>query len=448
LILAIDQGTTGTTCLLVDEELNVHGRGYAELPQHFPRPGWVEHDPNEIWESVRRAMDGLGGHDTIAITNQRETTLLWDRKTGRPVANAIVWQDRRTAERCAGLDADFIRARTGLVPDPYFSATKLEWLLREHAGSDLAFGTVDSWLVWKLTDGAVHATDETNASRTMLCSLETLDWDDELLELFGVPREVLPEIRPSGAEFGDGIRGIAGDQQASLFAAGGAAKATYGTGAFVLVETEDDPRHGVLRTAAARLPGEQPRHALEGAVFVTGAAVQWLRDGLSLIDDPRMAEELATELDDNGGVYFVPALTGLGSPHWRPDARGLITGLTRGTTHAHLARAALEATAYQVRDVLETMPAVELLRADGGMTRNRWLMQFQADVLGIPVETAREPEQTALGAALLALGERRASPVGRRFEPQMSRDHAETLYSGWCEAVERTLSSSAHPGRP
>jgi len=439
LILAIDQGTTGTTCLLVDEELTVHGRGYAELPQHFPQPGWVEHDPHEIWESVERAREGLDGYDAIAITNQRETTLLWDRTTGEPVQNAIVWQDRRTAERCAELDAGLIRARTGLVPDPYFSATKLEWLLQRHEG-DLAFGTVDTWLVWKLTDGAVHATDETNASRTMLCSLETLDWDDELLELFSIPRAVLPEIRPSGAEFGAGVRGIAGDQQAALFAAGGAAKATYGTGAFVLVETEDDPGHGVLRTAAARLAGEEPRRALEGAVFVTGAAVQWLRDGLSLIDDPRMAEELATQLPDNGGVYFVPALTGLGSPHWRSDARGLISGLTRGTTHAHLARAALEAAAYQVRDVLETMPSVELLRADGGMTRNRWLMQFQADLLGIPVELAREPEQTALGAALLALGERRASPAGERFEPRMSRDQAETLYSGWREALARTLS--------
>jgi glycerol kinase len=439
-ILAVDQGTTGTTCLVVDEELDVHGRGYAELPQHFPQPGWVEHDPEAIWQSVRRAMDGLDGYDTVAIANQRETTLLWDRRTGEPVSNAIVWQDRRTADRCAELDADFIRARTGLLPDPYFSATKLEWLLQRHEG-DLAFGTVDTWLVWKLTNGAVHATDETNASRTMLCSLETLDWDDELLELFSIPREVLPEIRPSGAEFGHGIRGIAGDQQAALFAAGGAAKATYGTGAFVLVETDRDAGPGVLRTAAARLPGEEPRRALEGAVFVTGAAVQWLRDGLSLIDDPRMAEELATQLPDNGGVYFVPALTGLGSPHWRADARGLITGITRGTTHAHVARAALEATAYQVRDVLESMPAVELLRADGGMTRNRWLMQFQADLLGIPVETAREPEQTALGAALLALGERRASPAGERFEPRMSRDQADSLYSGWREAIERTLLS-------
>jgi glycerol kinase len=436
-ILAIDQGTTGTTCLLVDEELNVHGRGYAALPQHFPQPGWVEHDPAEIWESVQRASDGLEA-DTIAITNQRETTVVWDRATGEPVHNAIVWQDRRTAQRCGELDAELIRTRTGLVPDPYFSATKLEWLLQRHQG-ELAFGTVDSWLIWKLTGGEVHATDETNASRTLLCSLETLDWDDELLALFGVPREVLPEIRPSGAAFGGNIRGVAGDQQAALVAAGGAAKATYGTGSFVLVETDDDPGGGVLRTAAARFAHEQPRRALEGAIFVTGAAVQWLRDGLSLLDDARMSEELAAQLSDNGGVYFVPALTGLGSPHWAAEARGLITGLTRGTTDAHLARAALEAAAYQVRDVLEAMPRVELLRADGGMTRNRWLMQFQADILGIPVETAREPEQTALGAALLALGERRASPPGEHFEPRRSRDEADSLYAGWQAAVARTL---------
>jgi glycerol kinase len=437
-ILAIDQGTTGTTCLLVDEDLNVRDRGYAELPQRFPEPGWVEHDPEEIWQSVQRAMHGLDGYEAIAITNQRETTLLWDRATGRPVQDAIVWQDRRTAARCAELDAELIRARTGLVPDPYFSATKLEWLLARHSG-DLAFGTVDAWLVWKLTGGEVHATDETNASRTMLVDLETLDWDEELLELFGVPREVLPEIRPSGADFGGGVRGIAGDQQAALFAAGGAAKATYGTGSFVLVETEEDPGRGVLRTAAARLPGEEPRRALEGAVFVTGAAVQWLRDGLTIVDDAHMTEELALSVPDNGGVYFVPALTGLGSPYWRADARGLVSGITRGSTHAHVARAALEATAYQVRDVLETMPAIELLRADGGMTRNRWLMQFQADVLGVPVEVAREREQTALGAALLALGVRRASPTAERFEPRMSRDQADTLYTGWQDAVRRTL---------
>jgi glycerol kinase len=443
-ILAIDQGTTGTTCLVVDDELNIRGRGYAELPQHFPRAGWVEHDPEEIWASVLAAAEAAiregGTPAAIGITNQRETTVVWDRRTGRPVHNAIVWQDRRTAERCAELPSELIRERTGLVPDPYFSATKLEWLLARHDG-DLAFGTVDTWLVWKLTGGAVHVTDETNASRTLLCSLDTLDWDDELLELFGVPRELLPEIKPSGSAFGEGelfgltlpITGIAGDQQAALFAAGGA-KATYGTGSFVLVETEEPARAGVLRTAAARLEGEAPRRALEGAVFVTGAALQWLRDGLGLLDDAAESEELAASLDDNGGVYFVPALAGLGSPHWSPEARGTITGLTRGTTRAHLVRAALEAAAYQTADVLDEMPPLEHLRADGGMTRNRWLMQFQADVLGVPVETAREPEQTALGAALLALGRRAPSPAGERFEPRRTIDR-----SGWRTALRRTL---------
>jgi glycerol kinase len=447
-ILTVDQGTTGTTCLVVGADLAILGRGYAELPQHFPRPGWVEHDPEEIWASVLAAagaaIAGTGVEPTaISITNQRETTLLWERATGRPVQNAIVWQDRRTAERCAELPPDLIRERTGLVPDPYFSATKLEWLLRDHDPAGLAFGTVDTWLVWKLTGGSVHATDETNASRTLLCSLGTLDWDDELLALFGVPRELLPEIRPSGATFGEGevlgltlpIRGIAGDQQAALFAAGGA-KATFGTGSFVLVETEEAVPRGLLRTAAARLEGEEPRHALEGAVFVTGAALQWLRDGLGLIDDAAESDALARSVSDTGGVYFVPALTGLGSPHWRPDARGLVTGLTRGTTRAHLVRAALEAAAYQTADVLAAMPPLDSLRVDGGMTRNRWLVQFLADLLGIPVETAREPEQTALGAALLGLGERRPSPAGERFEPE--RDVSD-LYAGWHTAVAKTL---------
>jgi glycerol kinase len=445
MILAIDQGTTGTTCLLVDDDLNIHGRGYAEFSQHYPQPGWVEHDPEEIWQSVLTAAEeALTETPTaIGITNQRETTVLWDRTSGEPVHNAIVWQDRRTAERCEALPADLIRERTGLLPDPYFSATKLEWLLREHDAAGLAFGTVDTWLVWKLTGGRVHATDETNASRTLLCSLETLDWDDELLELFGIPRELLPDIKPSGSHFGEGellghtlpIQGIAGDQQAALFAAGGA-KVTYGTGSFVLVETEEPAREGVLRTAAARLVDEPPKHALEGAVFVTGAAIQWLRDGLGLIDDAADSEALAASLTDNGGVYFVPALAGLGAPHWRATARGTITGLTRATTRAHLVRAALEAVAYQTRDVLDVMPKLDLLRADGGMTRNRWLMQFQADVLGIPVETAREPEQTALGAALLALGKREPSPAGERFEP---KEAAERLYAGWREALRRTL---------
>ena len=445
-ILAVDQGTTGTTCLVAGDDLAILGRGYAELPQHFPHPGWVEHDPEEIWQSVlasaAQAIATAGVEPSaLSITNQRETTLLWERDSGRPVHNAIVWQDRRTAERCAELPAGLIRDRTGLVPDPYFSATKVEWLLREHDPAGLAFGTVDTWLVWKLTGGRVHATDETNASRTLLCSLETLDWDDELLALFGVPRELLPEIRPSGATFGEAelhgltlpIRGVAGDQQAALFAGGGA-KATFGTGSFVLVETEEPAPNGLLRTAAARFEGEPPRRALEGAVFVTGAALQWLRDGLGLIADASESEALAESVSDTGGVYFVPALTGLGSPHWRADVRGQVSGLTRGTTRAHLVRAALEAAAYQTADVLAAMPPLDSLRVDGGMTRNRWLMQFLADLLAIPVETAREPEQTALGAALLGLGERHRSPAGERFEPQ--RDVSD-LYAGWREAVRR-----------
>jgi len=447
-ILTIDQGTTGTTCLVVDGDCNVLGRGYAELPQHFPRPGWVEHDPSEIWASLLTAAEQAieaGGvePEALSITNQRETTLLWERSTGRPVDRAIVWQDRRTAERCADLPFDLIRERTGLVPDPYFSATKLEWLLRDRDPDGLAFGTVDAWLVWMLTAGQVHATDETNASRTLLCSLEPLDWDDELLALFGVPRELLPEIRPSGSAFGEGellgrtlpIRGIAGDQQAALFAAGGA-KATFGTGAFVLTETDAPARTGLLRTAAARLAAEEPRRALEGAVFVTGAALQWLRDGLGVLGDAAESEALAESVPDTGGVHFVPALVGLGSPHWRPDVRGAVTGITRGTTRAHLVRAALEAAAYQVADVLAEMPPLELLRVDGGMTRNRWFVQFLADLLEIPVETAREPEQTAIGAALLGLGTRRASPAGERFDPE--RDVSE-LYRGWREALARTI---------
>ena len=464
MLLAIDQGTTGTTCLVVDEELRIRGRGYAEVPQHFPRPGWVEHDPEEIWASVlaaaERALQGMSPQElqAIGITNQRETTVLWERGTGRPVHNAIVWQDRRTADRCRELPAARLRELTGLVADPYFSATKLEWLL-QHVETDepLAFGTVDSWLVWKLTGGRVHVTDETNASRTLLVSLATLGWDEELLDLFGISPDLLPEIRPSSGVFGEAellgatvpIAGIAGDQQAALYAAGGTAKATYGTGSFVLAPTGTDcspPPEGLVRTVAARRAGDPPSYALEGSVFVTGAAVQWLRDGLGLVGDAGESAAAAASLDGNDGVYFVPALAGLGSPHWAPETRGLICGLTRGTRREHLVRAALEAAAYQTRDVLEAMPGgLELLRADGGMTANAWLMQFQADLLGIPVEVAAEPEQTALGAALLAglaVGlwpEPHAAPAGARYEPRMSRDEAERLYAGWREALRRTL---------
>jgi glycerol kinase len=345
-ILAIDQGTTGTTCLALDDDLRVTGRGYRELRQHVPRPGWVEHDPDEIWATVTEAAADAGGAPTVvAITNQRETTLLWDRATGKAVAPAIVWQDRRTADRCRELDAELIRRKTGLVPDPYFSATKLEWLLRERGSSDgLAFGTVDSFLVWRLTGGEQHVIDVTNASRTMLVDLETLDWDDELLALFGIPRALLPRIVGSAEPVGDGelngrtveIRGIAGDQQAALYGQGchapGEGKATYGTGSFVLVHTGDDasaPPDGLLKTAAA------DGYALEGAVLTSGAAIQWLRDGLGLVGSAAETEALATSVDDTAGVHFVPALTGLGSPWWDADARG-----ARGGAHARDDRSA------------------------------------------------------------------------------------------------------------
>lgn len=450
MILAIDQGTTGTTCLVVDEELRVHRRGYAELPQHFPEPGLVEHDPEEIWQSVvaAAAAAGLDGVEAFAITNQRETTLLWDRATGQPVAPAIVWQDRRTAARCRELDADLIRARTGLVPDPYFSATKLEWLLHRHARDGLAFGTVDSWLCWKLTGGEAHVTDVTNASRTLLASLSELDWDDELLTLFGVDRALLPRIVRSDEEVGEGellgvrapIRGLAGDQQAALYGQGchtaGEGKATYGTGSFVLVHTGDDastPPHGLLKTAAA------DGYALEGAVLTSGAAVQWLRDGLGLLADAAESEALAASVSSTGGVTFVPALTGLGSPWWDADARGLVAGITRGTTRAHLVRAALEAVAHQVADVVEALPErLDVLRADGGASVNGFLMQFQSDLLGIPVEVAAERETTALGAAALATGQGARVAVGAVYEPALSRDEVESRRATWAEALNRS----------
>jgi glycerol kinase len=422
-ILALDQGTTGTTCLVVDEELSVRGRGYAELPQHFPRPGWVEHDPEEIWVSVLDAAEtalaaaGVRPADlrAVGITNQRETTVLWERTTGRPVAPAIVWQDRRTAERCRTLPAELIRARTGLVPDPYFSATKLEWLLArtDLPQDELAFGTVDAWLVWRLTGGREHVTDRTNASRTMLLGLDALDWDEELLALFGVERGLLPRVAGSAEVVGEAellgvtlpVAGTAGDQQAALAGHGcferGRAKATYGTGSFVLAHVgaaREPAPEGLLETAAA-----PSGYAHEGAILASGAAIQWLRDGLGLLADAAESERLAREAGSAGGVTFVPALAGLGSPHWDPDARGLIGGITRGTTRGHLVRAALEAIAFQVADVLELLPGgVDVLRADGGASANRLLMQLQADVLGCPVEVAAEADTTALGAAVLA----------------------------------------------
>jgi glycerol kinase len=474
LVLAIDQGTTGTTCLVVDRELRPRGRGYAELPQHFPRPGWVEHDPEEIWASALAAAEAaLASADVaaadltaIGITNQRETTVLWDRETGEPLHRAIVWQDRRTADRCRELPAELLRERTGLLPNPYFSATKLEWLLKEtHASDGAAFGTVDSWLVWRLTGGGRHVVDVSNASRTLLLGLESAGWDDELLALFGVPRSVLPEVVDSSGIAGEAVlfgarvpvAGIAGDQQAALFGqacfAPGEAKATYGTGCFVLVNAGSalaGTPSGVVRTIAWRLPGEEVVYALEGSVFVTGAAIQWARDGLGLIRDAAESESLAVAAGDNHGVYFVPALAGLGAPHWAPEARGLLAGLTRGTRREHVIRAALEAVAYQTRDVLDAMELrVEVLRAGGGQTANSFLMQFLADLVRLPVEVPAEPETTALGAAALAglaTGvwsgpEELASlrQVETRYEPELPEAEAARLLAGWHRALARAL---------
>ena len=475
MLLAIDQGTTGTTCLVVDDELRTVGRGYREIRQHFPQPGWVEHDPEEIWESVLAAAgDALaearvppGELRAIGITNQRETTVVWERSSGRPLQHAIVWQDRRTADRCRELPRELIRERTGLLPDPYFSGTKLEWILRhaEWPQQHLAFGTIDSWLVWKLTGGAAHVTDVTNASRTLLFGLDRLDWDDELLSLFRVERDLLPRVVDSSGVVGHAsllgaevpIAGIAGDQQAALFGQGcfaaGEAKATYGTGSFVLVNAghvRARPPDGLLGTIAAVGPGARQQFALEGSVLVSGAAVQWLRDGLGLISDAGEAEALATSIPSTEGVVFVPALTGLGSPHWDPDARGLVTGLTRGTTRAHLVRATLEAIAFQVADVLEAYPGdVGVLRADGGATRNRFLMQFQSDLLGCPVDVAADAETTALGAAALAglaVGTwpdvealERHLRRGARYEPAISRAEAAERRGEWQRGLQRAL---------
>ena len=456
MILAIDQGTTGTTCLVVDDEFHVRGRGYRELPQRFPRPGWVEHDPEEIWAGVVGAAEAAVADagisplelQAIGITNQRETTLLWERGSGKAVAPAIVWQDRRTAERCRELPADLIRSRTGLVPDPYFSATKLEWLLArtDVPREELAFGTVDSWLVWKLTRGRVHVTDLTNASRTMLLDLDSLNWNDELLTLFGIDRELLPQLVRSSEVVGEGellgvtlpIAGIAGDQQASLFGHGcferGDAKATYGTGSFVLVnvgEMRGTVPAGLLETVSA-----SGGYALEGAVLVSGAAIQWLRDGLGILGSAAESEVLARSVESNGGIYFVPALTGLGSPHWDADARGLVTGITRGTTRAHLVRAALEAIAFQVADVLDVLPGnLGVLRADGGGTDNAFLMQFQADVLGCRIDVAAERETTALGAAALA---GLATGVWPSRDAVRERLHPAATYEPSADAADRT----------
>jgi len=475
-ILAIDQGTTGTTCLVFDLDGRIRGRAYSEFEQHFPRPGWVEHDANEIWATTRRvashaladARADPASLDAIGITNQRETVVAWDPESGEPVHNALVWQDRRTAGRCDELreagHEHLVRERTGLVLDPYFSATKIEWLLQnvpEARGA--VFGTIDSWLVFKLTGR--HATDLTNASRTMLFDIAELRWDPELCELLGIDPARLPEPLPSAhvygttSEFGGEVpvAGIAGDQQAALFGQAcqspGMAKNTYGTGSFVLLNAGGelpDPAEGLLTTIAWGLD-EAPVYALEAAVFVTGAAVQWLRDGLGIIAEAAETEAMAASLDSNDDVYFVPALTGLGSPHWDPYARGTIVGLTRGTTRAHLARAALEAIALQTVDAVRAQERVAgrsltELRADGGAVANRWLMQFQADVLGAPVIVPEITETTALGAAYLAgIGAGLWTPEqvaemwreSARYEPAMKAGERERLAGRWLEAVER-----------
>jgi glycerol kinase len=474
-ILAIDQGTTGTTCLVFDRQGKVTGRAYSEFRQHFPRPGWVEHDANEIWNVTRRvASEAIGnagatGADLagIGITNQRETVVAWDRRTGEPVHNALVWQDRRTAARCEELreagHTDLVRERTGLVIDPYFSGTKVEWLVRNvEAARDARFGTIDSWLVHKLTGR--HVCDVSNASRTMLFDIRRLAWDPELCDLLGVDPAALPEAVPSAqvygrtGEFGGDVpvAGIAGDQQAALFGQAchdpGSAKNTYGTGSFVLLNTgteAPDPGYGLLATVAWGLGGRTD-YALEASVFVTGAAVQWLRDGLGVIDEAAETEALAASLDTNDDVYFVPALTGLGSPHWDPYARGTIVGLTRGNGRAHLARAALESIAYQTVDAVRAQEAasgkrLEELKADGGAVVNGWLMQFQADVLGVPVVVPEVSETTALGAAYLAgiaTGLWDQQEVGAmwreaaRYEPRMGADERESLIARWHEALE------------
>jgi glycerol kinase len=477
LILAIDQGTTGTTCLVFDREGRVAGRAYSEFEQHFPRPGWVEHDAGEIWETTRAvaaeaiASAGIAGAelDAIGIANQRETVVAWDPASGEPLHRALVWQDRRTAARCeelreAGREA-LVRERTGLVLDPYFSATKIEWLLASAEGMERAvFGTVDSWLLFKLTGR--HATDYTNASRTMLFDIRRLAWDAELCELFGVDPARLPEPLPSAhvygatAEFGGEVpvAGIAGDQQAALFGQAclepGMAKNTYGTGSFVLLHAggvAPPPAKGLLSTVACS-PGEEAAYALEASIFVTGAAVQWLRDGLGILAEAGESEALAASLGGNDGVYFVPALTGLGSPHWDPHARGTIVGLTRGSGRAQLARAALEAIAYQTVDAVRAEEGAcgELLaelKADGGAISNRWLMQFQADVLGAPVIVPEIAETTALGAAYLAgiatgrWSAERVAAMWReaaRYEPRMGGEARDSLLGEWHRALDRS----------
>ena len=487
-ILAIDQGTTSSRAIVFDHAGRIVSSAQSEFPQHYPNDGWVEHDPEDIWnttlatarEAFAAAEKSGGEVAAIGLTNQRETTLIWDRKTGAPIYNAIVWQDRRTADICAKLREDgvetHVTARTGLVLDPYFSATKAAWILDNVEGSraraengELAFGTVDSFLIWRLTGGERHLTDATNASRTSLYNIHDNRWDEALLEKFGVPAATLPEVRNCADDYGMTdpdlfgraipICGVAGDQQAAAFGqacfAPGDIKSTYGTGCFVVINTGDKPlasHNKLLSTIAWRLNGETT-YALEGSIFIAGAAIQWLRDELQIIKSAAETAELAESIETNNGVYLVPAFTGLGAPHWAPGARGLITGLTRGAGRAEFARAALESVVYQTADLMTAIARdgarTNTLRVDGGMVANDWLMQFLADIIGLPVERPKVLETTALGAAYLAglqaglyqdteeIAERWR--LDARFQPAMAPDLRSRNLAGWSDALRRTL---------
>jgi len=487
-ILSIDQGTTGSRAVLYGKNGKKIASAYEEFPQYFPKPGWVEHDPEEIWKSVENSIQKVikkapkAAIAAIGITNQRETTVIWDRNTGKPVYNAIVWQCRRTAARCDQLkkkEAGLFRKKTGLPVDAYFSATKIEWILKNVPGAarkakkgELCFGTTDTWVLWKLTGGKVHATDYTNASRTMLFNVEKLEWDGEILKKFGIPENMLPKVRRSSGIFGRTekignllsgipIAGVAGDQQAALFGQAcfepGTMKNTYGTGCFILLNAGKKrpvSRHGLIVTLGCGAHGE-PIYVLEGAVFIAGAAIQWLRDGLKILSSAPQSEKIAKSVKDNAGVYFVPALVGLGAPYWDQNARGSIFGITRGTNAGHLVRAALEAMCYQTKDVLLAMQRdsglkIKDLRIDGGAAANDFLCQFQADILGIKVIRPKIIETTSLGAAYLAglavgywkdMDEiKKCWQKEKIFCPKMRKCEASRLYRGWLDAVKRTLS--------
>jgi glycerol kinase len=490
-VLSIDQGTTGSRVMVYDKSGKNIASAYQEFPQYFPKPGWVEHNPEEIWESVNNSIQKVlkkvpaKSIAAIGITNQRETTVIWDRETGKPVYNAIVWQCRRTAERCDELkkkgETDFFRKRTGLPVDAYFSATKIEWILKNVKGAlskarqgQLCFGTTDTWLLWKLTGGNSHATDYTNASRTMIFNIDKLKWDGEILKKFSIPASILPEVKKSSGIFGRTIKtgrlpagipisGIAGDQQAALFGQmcfePGTMKNTYGTGCFALFNTGKKrfvSKYGLITTLACGPSGE-PVYALEGAIFIAGSAIQWLRDGLKILATAAESEKMARSVKNNAGVYFVPALVGLGAPYWDQDARGSIYGITRGTSGSHIVRAAIEAICYQTRDVLEAMQKdsglkIRDLKIDGGAVANNFLCQLQSDILGVSVIRPKTIETTACGAAYLAglaVGYwkntaeiKKQWKKDRVFRPEMSKSESSELYGNWLKAVERTLSRS------